>query len=56
MTHEQAADVGESPPQNTYPPEELTDCGELLQSVWEGIPMRPEDCPAVKRLRDEEGA
>jgi len=36
--------------------EELTDCGELLQSVREGVPMRPEDCPAVKRLRDEEGA
>ena len=34
----------------------LTDCGELLQSVREGAPMRPEDCPAVKRLRDEEEA
>lgn len=36
--------------------EELTDCGELLQSVREGIPMRPKDCPAIKRLRDEAGA
>ena len=36
--------------------EELTDCGELLQSVREGTPMRPKDCPAIKRLRDEEEA
>ena len=36
--------------------EEFTDCDKLLQSVRDGIPMRPEDCPAVKRLQDEEGA
>ena len=36
--------------------EELTDCGELLQSVREGTPMRPKDCPAIKRLQDEEKA
>ena len=36
--------------------EEVTHCGELLQSVREGTPMRPHDCPAVKRLQDEEGA
>jgi hypothetical protein len=36
--------------------EEATQCGELLQSIRDGTPMRPDDCPAVKRLRDEEGA
>ena len=35
-------------------PEEVTHCGELLQSIREGTPMRPADCPAVQRLRDEE--
>ena len=28
--------------------------GELLTSIREGTPMRPHDCPAVKRLRDED--
>jgi two-component system chemotaxis response regulator CheB len=36
--------------------EEVPHCGELLQSVREGTPMRPADCPAVKRLRDDDGA
>jgi hypothetical protein len=26
----------------------------LLKSVRDGTPMRPADCPAVKRLREEE--
>ena len=34
----------------------VADCGELVESVREGTPMRPKDCPAVKRLREEEGA
>jgi len=29
-------------------------CGELLESVREGTPMRPHDCPAVKRLQEDE--
>jgi len=33
--------------------EEVPSCGELLESVREGTPMRPHDCPAVKRLQDE---
>jgi two-component system chemotaxis response regulator CheB len=35
---------------------ELAECGELLASVRDGTPMRPADCPAVQRLRDEEAA
>ena len=31
-------------------------CDALVQSIREGTPMRPGDCPAVKRLRDEEEA
>ena len=27
--------------------------GEFVESVREGTPMRPQDCPAVQRLRDE---
>ena len=27
--------------------------GEFVQSVREGTPMRPRDCPAVQRLQDE---
>jgi chemotaxis response regulator CheB len=34
--------------------EEVADCGELLESVREGTPMRPTDCPAVKRLQGEQ--
>jgi len=30
----------------------LTDCHEFVRSVREGTPMRPADCPAVRRLRD----
>ena len=37
-------------------PEAVADCGELIQSVREGTPMRPVDCPAVKRIKDEEEA
>ena len=33
--------------------EAVSGCGELLESVREGTPMRPHDCPAVKRLQDE---
>jgi len=33
--------------------DEVSGCGELLESVREGTPMRPHDCPAVKRLQDE---
>jgi len=36
--------------------EDVAECGELLESVREGTPMRPVDCPAVQRLRDEEAA
>jgi len=34
-------------------PEEVSHNGELVESVREGTPMRPHDCPAVKRLQDE---
>ncbi|MHC4410239.1 MAG: response regulator [Planctomycetota bacterium] len=34
--------------------EDLAECGEFLESVRQGTPMRPLDCPAVKRLRDEQ--
>jgi len=34
-------------------PDDVEHCGELLDSVREGTPMRPHDCPAVKRLQDE---
>ena len=33
--------------------EEVSGCGELLESVKDGTPMRPHDCPAVKRLQGE---
>jgi len=33
--------------------EEVAECDELLDSVREGTPMRPVDCPAVKRVREE---
>ena len=33
---------------------EVDGCIELLDSVREGTPMRPHDCPAVQRVRDEE--
>ena len=33
--------------------EEASHCDALLESVREGTPMRPVDCPAVKRLRAE---
>ena len=33
--------------------EEVAQCNDLVQSVREGTPMRPRDCPAVQRLRDE---
>ena len=33
--------------------EEVSGLGELLESVREGTPMRPRDCPAVKRLQGE---
>ena len=34
--------------------EEARHSDALLASVREGTPMRPEDCPAVRRLREEE--
>ncbi|MHC4953057.1 MAG: response regulator [Planctomycetota bacterium] len=34
----------------------VEECGDLLNSVREGTPLRPHDCPAVKRIRDEEDA
>jgi chemotaxis response regulator CheB len=38
---------------------ELTDsitlCSDLTRSIREGTPMRPDDCPAVKRLERENG-
>ena len=34
--------------------EEASHCDALLESVREGTPMRPADCPAVKRVREEE--
>jgi DNA-binding NarL/FixJ family response regulator len=37
-------------------PEEVADRDELLASVREGTPLRPADCPAVRRLRDEQAA
>ena len=36
--------------------EDVADCGELLESVREGTPMRPHDCPAVRRVQDEQEA
>lgn len=36
--------------------EEVAQCDALVQSVQKGTPMRPHDCPAVQRLRDEEEA
>ena len=36
------------------PAEEVAHCDALLESVREGTPMRPADCPAVKRLQEEE--
>ena len=33
--------------------EDVAHCDHLLESVREGTPMRPHDCPAVKRLTDE---
>lgn len=33
--------------------EEVAQCDELVQSIREGTPMRPADCPAVQRLRRE---
>jgi len=33
--------------------EEASHCDELVESVREGTPMRPTDCPAVQRLNDE---
>ena len=33
-----------------------TNCDELLQSLRDGTPWRPEDCPAVQRLRQGDGA
>jgi chemotaxis response regulator CheB len=33
--------------------EEVQHSDALLESVREGTPMRPADCPAVKRLREE---
>ena len=35
-------------------PDDLERCGELLRSVREASPPRPEDCPAVKRVEAEE--
>jgi len=36
--------------------EDLADCCELREAIREGTPMRPKDCPAVQRLRDEKDA
>ena len=36
--------------------EEVKQSDALLASVREGTPMRPADCPAVKRLQEEEEA
>ena len=33
--------------------EDVAHCDALLESVREGTPMRPHDCPAVKRLEAE---
>jgi chemotaxis response regulator CheB len=33
--------------------EEASHCDALVESIREGTPMRPDDCPAVKRLREE---
>jgi chemotaxis response regulator CheB len=35
--------------------EEASHADALVQSIREGTPMRPADCPAVKRLQDGEG-
>ncbi len=36
--------------------DDVAHCDALLDSVREGTPMRPHDCPAVKRLEQEEGS
>jgi chemotaxis response regulator CheB len=36
--------------------EDVEHCDDLVQSVRAGTPMRPADCPAVKRMQREEGA
>ena len=36
-------------------PEEVAHSDALVASVRDGTPMRPTDCPAVKRLQDERG-
>ena len=35
---------------------EVTSCADLVQSIRDGTLMRPEDCPAVQRLRREQSA
>ncbi len=35
--------------------EEVAQCEDLVRSVREGTPMRPRDCPAVRRLEEEQG-
>ena len=35
-------------------PDEAEHCTALVDSIRDGTPMRPDDCPAVKRLRDQE--
>lgn len=36
--------------------DEVAHCDELVDSVRAGTPMRPHDCPAVQRLRREQGS
>ena len=36
--------------------DDVAHCDDLVESIREGTPMRPVDCPAVKRLKDEEDA
>ena len=35
--------------------EEVAQCEELVRSVRDGTPMRPKDCPAVRRFEEEQG-
>ncbi|MHC4940048.1 MAG: response regulator [Planctomycetota bacterium] len=35
--------------------DEAEHCDELVASIREGVALRPEDCPALRRLREEEG-
>lgn len=37
-------------------PSQVDQCSDLAQSIQQGTPLRPEDCPAVKRLQEEESA